>query len=47
VLEWLQGENLRSYAPLFIHHDLDSLAYVSSHSVEYEGFVPPEIQGVT
>ncbi|KAJ1474238.1 hypothetical protein T484DRAFT_1833138, partial [Baffinella frigidus] len=29
VLEWLQVENLRSYAPLFIHHDLDSLAYVS------------------
>ena len=24
-----QVENLRSYAPLFIHHDLDSLAYVS------------------
>ncbi|KAJ1471840.1 hypothetical protein T484DRAFT_3485030 [Baffinella frigidus] len=29
VLEWLQVENLRSYAPLFIHHDLDSLAYVA------------------
>ena len=29
VLEWLQVENLRTYAPLFIHHDLNSLAYVA------------------
>jgi hypothetical protein len=25
VLEWLQEENLRSYAPLCVHHDLVSL----------------------
>jgi len=29
VLEWLEEENLRSYAPLFVHHDLDSLEYVT------------------
>ena len=29
VVEWLQEENLRSYAPLFVHHDLDSLDYVN------------------
>ena len=28
VLEWLQEENLRSYAPIFVHHRLDSLEYV-------------------
>ncbi|KAJ1473644.1 hypothetical protein T484DRAFT_1835300, partial [Baffinella frigidus] len=28
VLEWLQEENLRSYAPLFVYHRLDSLDYV-------------------
>jgi len=28
VLEWLQEENLRSYAPIFVHHRLDSLGYV-------------------
>jgi len=29
VLEWLQEENLRSYAPIFVHHRLDSLEYVT------------------
>ncbi|KAJ1479745.1 hypothetical protein T484DRAFT_2022949, partial [Baffinella frigidus] len=29
VLEWLQEENLRSYAPLFVYHRLDSLDYVA------------------
>ena len=29
VLEWLQEENLRSYGPIFVHHRLDSLSYVS------------------
>ena len=28
VLEWLQEENLRSFAPLFVHHCLDSLEHV-------------------
>jgi hypothetical protein len=29
VLEWLQEENLRSYAPLFVYNRLDSLDFVS------------------
>jgi len=29
VLDWLQEENLRTYAPLFIYHRLDSLVYVA------------------
>jgi len=29
VLEWLQEENLRSYAPLFVYYRLDSLEYVA------------------
>ena len=28
VLEWLQEANLRSYAPLFVRHNLDSLNFV-------------------
>jgi len=29
VLSWLKEANLQSYAPLFIHHNLDSLEYVA------------------
>ncbi|KAJ1466863.1 hypothetical protein T484DRAFT_1921989, partial [Baffinella frigidus] len=29
VLEWLREENLRSYAPLFVYHRLDSLDAVA------------------